>query len=120
MLNLHERPNYMGTIFSLVFGFSVASAGWNGELYASDLSLLLPVLLLGMVFPRTIGISMVGVQIGSILAALFSLLKLDLIGIAVSAVIFFGSTLIQHLITIFRPGASLSVGATTYFWDKNS
>ena len=120
MFNLSERPNYMGTIFSLVFGFSIASAGWNGELISSDLILFLPVLALGMIFPRTIGISMVGVQIGSILAALFSLVRLDLLAIAVSVGVFLGSMLVQHLITIFRPGASLSVGASTYFWDKHS
>ena len=118
MFNVTERPNFIGTIFSLVFGFSIASAGWNGELYASDLILFLPAIVLGMIFPRTIGISMVGVQIGSILAALFSLIRLDLLAIAVSVGIFLGSMLVQHLITIFRPGASLSVGASTEFWDR--
>jgi hypothetical protein len=108
----------MGTIFSLLFGFSIASAGWNGELLPSDLILFLPLLLLGMIFPRSIGISMVGVQIGSILAALFSLVRLDLLAIALSVGVFFGSMLVQHLITIFRPGASLSVGASTEFWDR--
>lgn len=120
MFNLSERPNYTGTILSLIFGFSIASAGWSGELLFADLILFLPALVLGMIFPRTIGISMVGVQIGSILAALFSLVRLDLTSIFISVGVFVGSMLVQHLITIFRPGASLSVGASTYFWDKYS
>lgn len=115
MINSSEKQNFMGTILSLVFGFSTASADWNRELLATDLIPFLPLLFLGMIFPRSIGISMVGVQMGSILAALFSLVRLDLKAIAVSVGVFFGSMLLQHLITIFRPGASLSVGALAGF-----
>ena len=118
MSRYSDRPIFMGTIFSLVFGFSIAGAGWNGELFPSDLFLFLPMLVMGMLFPRTIGISMVGVQVGAILSALFSLIRLDITAIAVSVGIFVGSMLVQHLITIFRPGASLSVGASTEFWDR--
>ena len=108
----------MGTILSLIFGFSVASSAWNGQLQVSDLSLFLFALLAGMIFPRTVGISMVGVQVGAILAALFSLIRTDLQAIFVSIGIFLGSMLVQHLLTIFRPSASLSVGASTEFWDR--
>jgi hypothetical protein len=110
----------MGTILSLIFGFSVASAGWSGELVPADLVLFLPILIFGMIFPRTLGVSMIGVQVGAILATLFSLIRLDLLAIAVSVGVFFGSMLVQHLITIFRPAASRSVGGSTYFWDKYS
>ncbi len=105
----------MGTILSLLFGLSVASDGWSGNLTSLDLVLFLPALIVGIIFPRTIGVSMVGVQVGSILAALFSLVRLNFSAIIVSIGIFFGSLLVQHLITIFRPGASSSVGASRYF-----
>ena len=61
---------------------------------------------------------MVGVQVGAILAALFSLIRLDIAAIVAAVGIFVGSMLLKHLITIFRPEASLSVGASTYFWDR--
>jgi hypothetical protein len=101
----------LGTILSLIFGWGVASAGWNGQMYAEDLLAFIPVLALGFFFPRTIGTSMVGVQVGAVLALLFSLIRIDLVGMGLSVVIFVCAMLVQILLTIFRPNASASVDA---------
>ena len=113
----------MGFLLSLLLGFLVISMGWSGELSGwgfQDLPIFAFALAVGFFFPRTIGIGLTGLQVGSIVTLVVSLFRGDFSGVWVSCVIFAGAALVQILITVLRPGASASVGAFTGvdFWGK--
>ena len=67
---------------------------------------------LGLIFPRTVGSSLVTVQIASAIGSLIGLLTWNLSSIAVCVAIFIVCFAGQHLIVRLRPMASMSVGAT--------
>lgn len=113
----------MGFILSLILAWSLISTGWSGELSgwgAQDLPIFAFALGVGFFFPRTIGIGMTGLQVGTVITLIISLFRGDLSGVWVSCVIFGGAALVQILITVIRPGASASVGAFTGidFWNR--
>jgi hypothetical protein len=113
----------MGFLLSLLLAWLVISMGWSGELSgwgAQDLPVFAFALAVGFFFPRTIGIGVTGLQAGSVITLIISLFRGDLSGVWVSCVIFAGAALVQILITVLRPGASASVGASTGidFWSR--
>ncbi len=113
----------MGFLLSLLLAWLVISTGWSGELAdlgATELSFFAFALAVGFFFPRTIGIGVTGLQVGSVVTLIISLFRGDLSGVWVSFVIFAGAALVQILITVLRPGASASVGAFTGvdFWGR--
>jgi hypothetical protein len=87
-----------------------------GALDESISVFLLPMYLLysflGLIFPRTVGTSLVTVQIASAIGSLIGLLTWNLSSIAVCIGIFIVCFAGQHLIVRLRPMASMSVGAT--------
>ena len=113
----------MGFLLSLLLGFLVISMGWSGELSGwgfQDLPIFAFALAVGFFFPRTIGIGLTGLQVGSIVTLVVSLFRGDFSGVWVSCVIFGGASIVQILITLLRPGASASVGAYvgTDIWQR--
>jgi hypothetical protein len=104
----------MGFLLSLLLGFLVITMGWSGELSGwgvQDIPIFAFALAVGFFFPRTIGIGLTGLQVGSIVTVIISLFRGDFSGVWVSCVIFGGASIVQILITLLRPGASASVGA---------
>lgn len=98
---------FLGVFISLPIVF--------GALNESISIILLPMYLLysflGIIFPRTVGTSLVTVQIASAIGSLIGLLNWNLSSIAVCIAIFIVCFAGQHLIVRLRPMASMSVGA---------